>query len=195
MKLQILLISGGCIAILAFAPLVHADPAKAEDVCYNMAVHYTQTGFAMSPTNTSGVGTACFLCRARGPARDRKRGSGTTHVRLGADFPHGRKPDARSTGAGRHPSNSFFAQTINRRKNQPHEKNHIHCAPCVFPRRMCSRTADPGFRWPSPSGASCRAKANARARRTFPRRGKAVNLWAIAGRIDIIPSRKACNRL
>src|SRR5438445_2721051 len=67
MKLQILLISGGCIAILAFAPLVHADPAKAEDVCYNMAVHYTQTGFAMSPTNTSGVGTAGFVVKVMIP--------------------------------------------------------------------------------------------------------------------------------
>jgi hypothetical protein len=67
MKLQILLISGGCIALLAFAPLVHADPAKAEDVCYNMAVHYTQTGFAMSPTNTSGVGTAGFVVKVMIP--------------------------------------------------------------------------------------------------------------------------------
>ena len=67
MKLQILLISGGCIAILAFAPLVHADPAKAEDACYNMAVRYTQRGFAMSPTNTSGVGTAGFVVKVMIP--------------------------------------------------------------------------------------------------------------------------------
>ena len=67
MKLQILLISGGCIAILAFAPLVHADPAKAEDACYEMAVHYTQAGFAMSPTNTSGVGTAGFVVKVMIP--------------------------------------------------------------------------------------------------------------------------------
>jgi hypothetical protein len=67
MKLQILLISGGCIALLAFAPLVHADPAKAEDACYEMAVHYTQAGFAMSPTNTSGVGTAGFVVKVMIP--------------------------------------------------------------------------------------------------------------------------------
>jgi len=67
MKLQILLISGGCIALLAFAPLVHADPAKAEDDCYNMAVHYTQRGFAMSPTNTSGVATAGFVVKVMIP--------------------------------------------------------------------------------------------------------------------------------
>ena len=67
MKLQILLISGGCVAILAFAPLVHADPAKAEDACYNMAVRYTQRGFAMSPTNTSGVGTAGFVVKVMIP--------------------------------------------------------------------------------------------------------------------------------
>jgi hypothetical protein len=67
MKLQILLISSGCIALLAFAPLVHADPAKAEDACYEMAVHYTQAGFAMSPTNTSGVGTAGFVVKVMIP--------------------------------------------------------------------------------------------------------------------------------
>ncbi len=67
MKLQILLISGGCIALLAFAPLVHADPAKAEDACYEMAVHYTQAGFAMAPTNTSGVGTAGFVVKVMVP--------------------------------------------------------------------------------------------------------------------------------
>src|SRR5438093_1080075 len=63
MKLQILLISGGCVALLAFAPLVHADPAKAEDECYNMAVHYTARGFYLSPTNTSGVGTAGYTIK------------------------------------------------------------------------------------------------------------------------------------
>ena len=67
MKLQSLLISVGCIAILALAPLVHADPAKAEDACYNMAVRYTARGFAMSPTNTSGVGTAGFVVKVMIP--------------------------------------------------------------------------------------------------------------------------------
>ena len=42
---------------------VKADPAKAEDDCYNMAVYYTQRGFAMSPTNTSGLGGAGFTVR------------------------------------------------------------------------------------------------------------------------------------
>ena len=67
MKLQILLISCGCIALLAFAPLVHADPAKAEDACYNMAVRYKERGFYMSPTNTSGVGPAGFIVKVMIP--------------------------------------------------------------------------------------------------------------------------------
>lgn len=33
-----------------------ADPASAEEDSYGMSVHYTQRGYAMSPTNTSGVG-------------------------------------------------------------------------------------------------------------------------------------------
>src|SRR5437868_187363 len=40
-----------------------ADPAKAEDDCYNMAVYYTQRGFAMSPTNSSGLGGAGYTVR------------------------------------------------------------------------------------------------------------------------------------
>jgi hypothetical protein len=67
MKLRILLISGGCIAVLAFSPSIYADPAKAEDDCYSMAVHYTQRGFAMSPTNTSGVATAGFVVKVMIP--------------------------------------------------------------------------------------------------------------------------------
>ena len=67
MKLQILLLIGGCVALPAFAPLLHADPAKAEDDCYSMAVHYTQRGFAMSPTNTSGVATAGFVVKVMIP--------------------------------------------------------------------------------------------------------------------------------
>src|SRR4030095_6772973 len=35
--------------------------------CYEMAVHYTQAGFAMSPTNTSGVGTAGFVVKVMIP--------------------------------------------------------------------------------------------------------------------------------
>jgi hypothetical protein len=51
-----------CKVVLIAALLVatqlplNGDPAKAEDDCYNMAVHYTQRGFAMSPTNSSGLG-------------------------------------------------------------------------------------------------------------------------------------------
>jgi hypothetical protein len=60
-----LICKGSLIAVLliaAQAPL-KADPAKAEDDCYNMAVYYTARGFAMSPTNTSGLGGAGFTVR------------------------------------------------------------------------------------------------------------------------------------
>jgi hypothetical protein len=51
-------------ALLAAMQLpLQADPAKAEDDCYNMAVYYTQRGFAMSPTNSSGLGGAGFTVR------------------------------------------------------------------------------------------------------------------------------------
>ena len=36
--------------------VANADPAKAEDDAYSMAIHYTQRGFAMAPTNHNGVG-------------------------------------------------------------------------------------------------------------------------------------------
>jgi hypothetical protein len=42
-------------AICLAAPASFADPAKAEDDAYSMAVHYTARGFYMSPTNTSGI--------------------------------------------------------------------------------------------------------------------------------------------
>jgi hypothetical protein len=52
------------VALLATAQFpLKADPAKAEDDCYNMAVYYTARGFAMSPTNTSGLGGAGFTVR------------------------------------------------------------------------------------------------------------------------------------
>jgi hypothetical protein len=45
------------VALLALHPLAsHADPSKAEDEAYKMAVRYTQLGFAMSPTNHTGLG-------------------------------------------------------------------------------------------------------------------------------------------
>lgn len=53
---------GPIVAIIALGALgffhesVHADPAKAEDDAYSMAVYYTQRGFAMAPTNHNGVG-------------------------------------------------------------------------------------------------------------------------------------------
>ena len=42
--------------VLALPGTVRADPTAAEDDAYSMAVHYTQRGFAMSPTNHNGVG-------------------------------------------------------------------------------------------------------------------------------------------
>ena len=63
MNLRTLLTFIGCSSFLALATPSHADPAKAEDDCYDMAVRYTQRGFAMSPTNTSGVGTAGYVVK------------------------------------------------------------------------------------------------------------------------------------
>jgi hypothetical protein len=63
MKLRNLLVSSSCFSLLLFATSSYADPAKAEDECYNMAVNYTARGFAMSPTNVSGVGTAGYVVK------------------------------------------------------------------------------------------------------------------------------------
>src|SRR5207245_5031216 len=63
MNLRNLLLNGGCFSLLLFATSSYADPAKAEDECYNMAVNYTARGFAMSPTNVSGVGTAGYVVK------------------------------------------------------------------------------------------------------------------------------------
>lgn len=53
--------------VAAFAALFpagsHADPAKAEDEAYKMAVRYTQLGFAMSPTNHTGLGGSGYTVR------------------------------------------------------------------------------------------------------------------------------------
>src|SRR5205085_4175711 len=54
MKFKYLLTFLAGAACLA-APASFADPAKAEDDAYSMAVHYTARGFYMSPTNTSGI--------------------------------------------------------------------------------------------------------------------------------------------
>lgn len=44
-----------------------ADPAKAEDDAYHMAVHYTAVGFYMSPTNTSGIAGSGFTVKVMIP--------------------------------------------------------------------------------------------------------------------------------
>jgi hypothetical protein len=63
MNLRNLLVSGGFFSLLLLAHSTYADPAKAEDECYNMAVNYTARGFAMSPTNVSGVGQAGYVVK------------------------------------------------------------------------------------------------------------------------------------
>jgi hypothetical protein len=50
-------------AFLMTAMSSFADPAKAEDEAYKMAVRYTQMGFAMSPTNHSGLGGSGYTVR------------------------------------------------------------------------------------------------------------------------------------
>jgi hypothetical protein len=44
-----------------------ADPAKAEDDAYHMAVHYTAVGFYMSPTNTSGLAGSGYTVKVMIP--------------------------------------------------------------------------------------------------------------------------------
>jgi hypothetical protein len=63
MTLRTLLVSGSFSALLLVTHPSFADPAKAEDECYNMAVRYTERGFAMSPTNVSGVGPAGYVVK------------------------------------------------------------------------------------------------------------------------------------
>lgn len=41
----------------------HADPAQAEDDAYKMAIRYIQKSFAMSPTNSSGLGGVGYTVR------------------------------------------------------------------------------------------------------------------------------------
>ncbi len=51
-------------ALLGFAlPAAKADPAKAEDDAYRMAVTYAARGFLMAPTNNSGVGGSGYTVR------------------------------------------------------------------------------------------------------------------------------------
>ncbi len=44
-------------------PAAKADPAKAEDDAYRLAVKFVARGFAMAPTNNSGVGGSGFTVR------------------------------------------------------------------------------------------------------------------------------------
>lgn len=57
------LIAAGLMAFLLPAGKAFADPASAEDDAYGMSVKYTQKGYAMAPTNTSGVGGSGTLIR------------------------------------------------------------------------------------------------------------------------------------
>ena len=51
-------------ALLSLLPFpAHADPAGAEDNAYRIAVKFVQRGFAMAPTNNSGVGGSGFTVR------------------------------------------------------------------------------------------------------------------------------------
>ena len=43
--------------------LCQADPAQAEDDAYKMAFRYIQKSFALSPTNTSGLGSVGYTVR------------------------------------------------------------------------------------------------------------------------------------
>ena len=53
MKSTLLLLTA---ALVAAPHCLRADPATADDDCYKMAIHYTQTGFAMTPTNYTSTG-------------------------------------------------------------------------------------------------------------------------------------------
>jgi hypothetical protein len=50
-------------SLLVHAMPCHADPAQAEDDAYKMAIRYIQKSFAMSPTNSSGLGGAGYTVR------------------------------------------------------------------------------------------------------------------------------------
>lgn len=62
MKIK-LLTAALLVGAAALTPRAWADPAKAEDDAYGMAVHYTARGFAMSPTNHSGLGGSGYTVR------------------------------------------------------------------------------------------------------------------------------------
>src|SRR4051812_17162686 len=54
-------------AVCSVPSISLADPAKAEDNAYQMAVRYTATGFYMSPTNTSGIAGAGYTVKVMIP--------------------------------------------------------------------------------------------------------------------------------
>ena len=60
-KLLLLLIAAACFGLVR--PTAQADPAGAEDNAYRLAVKFVQRGFAMAPTNNSGVGGSGFTVR------------------------------------------------------------------------------------------------------------------------------------
>ena len=61
LKISCLLFAAVC---LGFGhPAAKADPAGAEDNAYRLAVKFVQRGFAMAPTNNSGVGGSGFTVR------------------------------------------------------------------------------------------------------------------------------------
>lgn len=62
MKFTPLALALGMLAA-AFTATSSGDPAKAEDDAYNMGVYYTQRGFAMAPTNHTGLGGAGYTVR------------------------------------------------------------------------------------------------------------------------------------
>jgi len=62
-KSSLALFAMGLAALILPAGRAFADPASAEDDAYQMAVKYTQRGYAMAPTNTSGVGAGGTLIR------------------------------------------------------------------------------------------------------------------------------------
>lgn len=61
--LAAVLASAALLLLGAPHPTAHADPAKAEDDAYSMAVTYAARGFAMSPTNHNGVGGGGYTVR------------------------------------------------------------------------------------------------------------------------------------
>lgn len=52
-----------CAALALTTGSAKADPSSAEEDAYSMSVHYTQRGYAMAPTNTSGVGSSGTMIR------------------------------------------------------------------------------------------------------------------------------------